>query len=74
MEAREGAFDEWDPANIAPLVAYLSSTECQFTGEVFFVQGGVVRRVRSWEMAEEVRSDRTWSVSELSKALAEIAS
>ncbi|WP_116999575.1 SDR family oxidoreductase [Desertimonas flava] len=74
MEAREGAFDEWDPANIAPLVAYLSSTECQFTGEVFFVQGGVVRRVRSWEMAEEVRSDRTWSVSELAKALAEIAS
>jgi NAD(P)-dependent dehydrogenase (short-subunit alcohol dehydrogenase family) len=73
MEPKDGAFDEWDPANIAPLVAYLSSTDCRFTGEVFFVQGGVVRRVRSWEMADEVRSDRTWSVADLSKALADIA-
>ena len=73
MEAREGAFDEWDPANIAPLVAYLSSTECRFTGEVFFVQGGVVRRVRSWEMADEVSSDGMWSVADLAKALADIA-
>jgi NAD(P)-dependent dehydrogenase (short-subunit alcohol dehydrogenase family) len=73
MEAREGAFDEWDPANIAPLVAYLSSTACRFTGEVFFVQGGVVRRVRSWEMSEEVRNDRTWSVAALATALEGLA-
>jgi len=73
MEAREGAFDEWDPANIAPLVAYLSSTLCRFTGEVFFVQGGVVRRVRSWEMAEEVRNDRTWGVAALAAALEGLA-
>lgn len=73
MEAKDGTFDEWDPANIAPLVAYLSSTECAFSGEVFFVQGGVVRRVRSWEMAEEVRSERTWSVADLAKALGDIA-
>ena len=72
MEAREGAFDEWDPANIAPLVAYLSSTACRFKGEVFFVQGGVVRRVRSWEMADEVRSERTWEVGELAAALADL--
>lgn len=71
MEAKEGVFDEWDPANIAPLVAYLSSTECRFNGEVFFIQGGVVRRVRSWEMAEEVSAERTWAVSDLAKALAE---
>ena len=73
MEAREGAFDEWDPANIAPLVAYLSSTACRFTGEVFFVQGGVVRRVRSWEMADEVRNDRAWSVGALATALEGLA-
>ena len=70
MEAKDGAFDEWHPANISPLVAYLSSTDCRFTGETFFVQGGVVRRVRSWEMAEEVRNDGTWAVSDLAAALA----
>src|SRR5579872_1311313 len=34
-----GAFDTWDPANISPLVAYLASDACPFTGKVFFVQG-----------------------------------
>ena len=52
IAAKEGAFDEWDPANISPLVAYLSSEACAFTGETFFVQGGVVKRVESWAMAE----------------------
>ena len=28
MTPKEGVFDEWDPANISPLVAYLSSTAC----------------------------------------------
>ena len=69
MEAKEGVFDEWDPANISPLVVYLSAVGCKFTGEVFFVQGGVVRRVRSWDMAEEVRSDATWEVADLAAAL-----
>ena len=54
MAPKEGAFDEWDPANISPLVAYLATADCPFTGETFFVQGGVVKRVQSWEMAETV--------------------
>jgi NAD(P)-dependent dehydrogenase (short-subunit alcohol dehydrogenase family) len=73
MEARDGVFDEWSPANVAPLAVYLSSTACAFTGEVFFVQGGVVRRVRSWEMAEEIRADRTWEPAELAAAMAGLA-
>jgi hypothetical protein len=54
MAPKEGVFDEWDPANISPLVSYLSSTACRFTGETFFAQGGVVKRVRSWEMGDTV--------------------
>ena len=46
MAPKEGAFDEWDPANISPLVAYLATADCPFTGETFFVQGGVVKRVQ----------------------------
>jgi NAD(P)-dependent dehydrogenase (short-subunit alcohol dehydrogenase family) len=69
MAAREGAFDEWDPKNVSPLVCYLASAGCAFTGETFFVQGGTVRRVRSWEMAETVEQQETWSVDALGEAL-----
>jgi NAD(P)-dependent dehydrogenase (short-subunit alcohol dehydrogenase family) len=73
MAAREGGgFDEWDPANVSPLVAYLASTACRFTGETFYVQGGVVQRVRSWEMAESVRNDKRWDVAELAAALEDL--
>jgi NAD(P)-dependent dehydrogenase (short-subunit alcohol dehydrogenase family) len=69
MAAKEGAFDDWDPANVSPLVAYLSSAGCAFTGETFFVQGGVVKRVKSWEMAETVERKETWTVEALGAAL-----
>ena len=42
MKPKDGAFDPWDPANISPLVAYLASEACVFTGETFLVQGGQV--------------------------------
>jgi NAD(P)-dependent dehydrogenase (short-subunit alcohol dehydrogenase family) len=69
MSARDGMFDEWDPANVSPLVAYLSSEACRFSGETFFVRGGTVQRVRSWELAESVRNDAAWSVDDLTAAL-----
>lgn len=64
-----GAFDIWDPANISPLVAYLASAACPFTGETWFVQGGSVKRFKSWEMADGVDRDYRWTVSELTEAL-----
>ncbi len=70
MTPKEGAFDEWDPANVSPLVAYLSTADCLFNGETFFVQGGVVKRVRSWEMAETVEQADRWTVDGLRAALA----
>ena len=70
MEPKDGGFDDWDPANVSPLVAYLSTVDCPFTGETFFVQGRSVRRVRSWEMAETVEHEERWSVTGLADALA----
>ncbi len=70
MTAPEGSFDLWDPANVSPLVAYLSTADCPFTGETFFVQGGVVKRVRSWTMDETVEQTEKWTVKELGEALA----
>jgi NAD(P)-dependent dehydrogenase (short-subunit alcohol dehydrogenase family) len=72
MAVRDGMFDEWDPANVAPVVAYLASTACRFNGETFFVRGGTVQRVRSWELAESVRCDGAWSVDSLASALANL--
>ena len=38
-----GRFDVWDPANISPLIAYLATQDCPFTGETFFVQGDMAK-------------------------------
>ncbi len=73
MTTAEGSFDVWDPANVSPLVAYLSTAGCPFTGETFFVQGGVVKRVQSWTMAETVERTERWTVEELGEALSSLA-
>jgi NAD(P)-dependent dehydrogenase (short-subunit alcohol dehydrogenase family) len=73
MAPKEGAFDMWDPANVSPLVAYLSSELCEFTGETFYVQGGQVTRVQSWTMAEEINQNDRWTVSDLAKAMSGLA-
>jgi NAD(P)-dependent dehydrogenase (short-subunit alcohol dehydrogenase family) len=73
MKPLEGGFDQWDPANISPLVAYLASAECKFTGETFFVQGGNVTLIESWSRGASVDRDSMWSVDELAVALAGIA-
>jgi NAD(P)-dependent dehydrogenase (short-subunit alcohol dehydrogenase family) len=73
MAPKEGAFDMWDPANVSPLVAYLSSELCAFTGETFYVQGGQVTRVQSWTMAEEINQDDRWTVADLAQAMTRLA-
>ena len=70
MAPKEGAFDPWDPANISPLVAYLASADCAFTGETFLVQGGSVTMVESWARGAGVERDSKWTVTELAEALA----
>jgi NAD(P)-dependent dehydrogenase (short-subunit alcohol dehydrogenase family) len=73
MAAKDGKFDEWDPANVSPLVAYLASDLCEFSGETFYVQGGQVTRVATWAMAEEIKQDDRWTVSALAKAMTALA-
>lgn len=73
MAAKDGKFDEWDPANVSPLVAYLASELCEFSGETFYVQGGQVTRVATWAMAEEIKQDDRWTVSALATAITALA-
>jgi NAD(P)-dependent dehydrogenase (short-subunit alcohol dehydrogenase family) len=68
-----GTFDVWDPANISPLVAYLATADCPFTGETFFVQGGSVKRVQSWAFGPGVDRDDRWTVADLAEAMKAVA-
>jgi NAD(P)-dependent dehydrogenase (short-subunit alcohol dehydrogenase family) len=60
-----GKFDVWDPANISPLVAYLSTENCPATGKVFYVQGGTVKLFQNWTMPEGIEKNDRWTIAEL---------
>jgi NAD(P)-dependent dehydrogenase (short-subunit alcohol dehydrogenase family) len=60
-----GKFDTWDPANISPLIAYLAREDSPETGQVYFVQGGQVRRFQGWKMEETIEKQGRWDVAEL---------
>jgi NAD(P)-dependent dehydrogenase (short-subunit alcohol dehydrogenase family) len=62
-------FDNWDPGNISPVVAYLSTAECPFSGETFIVQGGSVTRAAGWARAESIQRDARWTAAELAEMM-----
>ncbi|MGC1513466.1 MAG: SDR family oxidoreductase [Acidimicrobiales bacterium] len=71
--ADAGAFDVWDPANISPLVAYLATADAPETGKVFFVQGGQIRLMQGWAMADSIEKNDRWSVAELQSEMKKLA-
>jgi NAD(P)-dependent dehydrogenase (short-subunit alcohol dehydrogenase family) len=66
-------FDLWDPANVSPVVAYLGTAGCPFTGGTFFVQGGSVRVYEPWRLGDGVERDGRWTVEDLAAALTPLA-
>ena len=58
-------FDSWDPANVSPLVAYLASESCPFTGKVFFIQGGTVQHFQPWTLGAQIDKGGRWTIDEL---------
>lgn len=63
------AFDEWDPANVSPVVAWLATEDCPATGQLYYVHGRTVGMMRGWELGEQVTSDGRWTVRELADRL-----
>jgi len=61
-------FDKFHPGNVSPLVAYLATADCPFTGGVFHVGGGEVGLFTNWTLPERIVKDDRWTVEELREA------
>ena len=65
-EVKPGEFDRRDPANVAPLVVWLGSSEsADVTGEVFNVSGGTISRAENWKRGQGQDKGDRWEPSEL---------
>jgi NAD(P)-dependent dehydrogenase (short-subunit alcohol dehydrogenase family) len=65
----DAEFDFFDPANISPLVAYLGSASCQFSGHVFGVIGGRVVHYDGFSETGRIDVGRRWLDGELDAAM-----
>ncbi len=66
-----GAFDVFDPANVASVVAWLLSPSCTATGQVLFVRGGELKVLQGWRYATELERDGRWTVDALDEQFAD---
>ena len=70
QEPKAGEFDVFDPANIAPLVAWLASDDAKDVhGMVFRVGGRSVWVMQGWHSVAQVKGAGRWEVADLGKAL-----
>ena len=74
MKAPEpGAFDHYDPANVAPLVVWLCSARSGgVTGRVFEVEGGKLSIAQGWRTGKVRDKQARWQPAELDEVIAEL--
>jgi len=73
MKPVEQGFDRVAPEHVAPLVVYLASARCRFTGRVFGIEGDDLFLFEGWSAEHHVSNHgRQWSSSALEEALADI--
>jgi len=69
----EGAFDTWDPKNVANLVAFLAAPQsADITGQVFAVFGGNIYVLSAFTPAGQLNRDAAWTPQELIDAKDEL--
>ena len=71
MPKAEG-FDRHSPVHVAPLVVYLASSLCRFTGRVFAIEGPDVAIYRSFSVEQDWTTHEAWTPEELAQTFAEI--
>jgi NAD(P)-dependent dehydrogenase (short-subunit alcohol dehydrogenase family) len=73
LKVPEGSFDPLDPANVAPVVAYLcTDAAAVITGQVFGVTGGLVELYQGWTPVAELEKAARWEVAELAGRMDEL--
>ncbi|WP_214322325.1 SDR family oxidoreductase [Nonomuraea sediminis] len=71
MAKPDSGFDSMDPANVAPLVAWLGSPEsAHVTGRVFEVEGGTLSLATGWQHGPSLTRDTRWPATEIASAVA----
>ncbi len=66
-------FDPLDPANVAPLVAWLGSVESsEVTGRVFGVIGGRITVAEGWHAGPRIEKQGRWQADELSSQIPDL--
>lgn len=69
----EGAFDAWDPDNVAPWVTFLCSDEAaHISGQCFVVGGGEVGLVQMPTVVNRITKDGRWELDELAAAATDL--
>jgi len=70
MKAPEDGFDAFDPANVAPLVVWLGSSESRHvTGQMFEAAGGKISIADGWRAGPEQDKGARWEPAELGVAV-----
>ena len=73
LKVPEGQFDALAPENVAPLVAYLGSdASADITGQVFYVQGGLIQLYQGWTPVAEIQKDDRWTPVEVGGRIGEL--
>ena len=71
MPKAEG-FDRHAPEHVAPLVVYLASSLCRFTGRVFAIEGPDMAIYRSFSVEQDWSTHEAWTPEALAQTFAEI--
>jgi hypothetical protein len=62
-------FDEWDPANTSPLVAWLSGAGCPVTGCIFYCFGGTIAPMTGWHRRAGISRTERWTIDDIAREL-----
>ncbi|HVT64412.1 MAG TPA: SDR family oxidoreductase [Mycobacteriales bacterium] len=65
----DSANDNFDPAAISPLVAYLCAPSCTITGKVYEVSGASISELNGWTYGRKAETDKPWTIAEVEQRL-----
>jgi 3-oxoacyl-[acyl-carrier protein] reductase len=66
IEPGEGGFDEWDPANIAPVVVWLAGEDAaDISGQVFVAFANRLHLMQGWDLSGTIETEGRWTLDDL---------